>query len=67
MLAFSEFGANSYNTFNQPNFANPNSTLGQASFGVITGVNAPPTSPYGSFQGAAITQRIVQVHGKVTF
>jgi hypothetical protein len=60
-------GANAYNAFNKANFANPNSTLGSASFGLITGVVAPPTSPYGSFQGAAVTQRVLQVHGKITF
>ena len=62
-----EIGANAYNAFNHPNFSNPNATLGQASFGLITSVVAPPTSPYGSFQGAAVTQRILQVHGRLTF
>jgi hypothetical protein len=60
-------GANAYNAFNNVNFANPNSTLGSGNFGVITTTVAPPTSPYGSFQGAAVTQRVLQVHGKITF
>jgi hypothetical protein len=60
-------GAQAYNIFNHPNFSNPNTTLGVGSFGTITSVQAPPTSPYGSFQGAAVTQRILVVTGKVTF
>ena len=28
---------------------------------------APPTSPYGSFQGAAVTQRLMVIHGNLTF
>ena len=65
-LTFS-IGANAYNAFNNVNFAAPNATFGSGSFGLITSTNAPPTSPYGSFQGAAVTQRVLQVHGKITF
>jgi hypothetical protein len=60
-------GANAYNVFNHANFANPGSTVGSSTFGVISGVQAPPTSPYGSFQGAAVTQRVLVVHGRFTF
>ena len=60
-------GANAYNIFNKANFANPSSVVGSSTFGLITGTVAPPTSPYGSFQGAAVTQRVLQVHGKFTF
>ena len=60
-------GANAYNAFNNVNFSAPGATLGTGNFGLITGTNAPPTSPYGSFQGAAVTQRVLQVHGKITF
>ena len=62
-----DIGANAYNLFNHPNFAAPAAALGLNGFGTITGTVAAPTSPYGSFQGAAVTQRIVQVHGKLTF
>ncbi len=62
-----QVGANAYNAFNHANFASPNATLGSSSFGTITNVVSPPTSPYGSFQGAAVTQRVLQVHGKITF
>jgi len=61
-------GANAYNIFNHANFAAPYSAIGGSTpFGVITSVVAPPTSPYGSFQGAAVTQRVLQLHGKFTF
>jgi hypothetical protein len=60
-------GANAYNAFNHANFAAPNGALGSSSFGLIESTVAPPTSPYGSFQGAAVTQRVLQVHGKITF
>ena len=62
-----QIGANAYNAFNNVNFSNPNNSSGSGAFGLITGTNAPPTSPYGSFQGAAVTQRVLQVHGKITF
>jgi hypothetical protein len=66
-----QIGANAYNIFNHANFANPGITttndISTTSFGQITGTVAPPTSPYGSFQGAAVTQRLLQVHGKITF
>jgi hypothetical protein len=62
-----DVGANAYNVFNHPNFAAPDAALGTSAFGTITGTVAAPTSPYGSFQGAAVTQRIVQVHGKFVF
>jgi hypothetical protein len=60
-------GANAYNAFNNVNFGTPGTTTGTGNFGLITNTNAPPTSPYGSFQGAAVTQRVLQVHGKITF
>jgi hypothetical protein len=63
-------GAQAYNIFNHPNFGNPGGTLvegGGGNFGLISNTQAPPTSPYGSFQGAAVTQRLLVVTGKVTF
>jgi outer membrane receptor protein involved in Fe transport len=60
-------GAQAYNLFNHPNFSNPNTTLGDGNFGLITSIQAPPTSPYGSFQGAAVTQRVLVVTGKINF
>lgn len=60
-------GASAYNIWNHANFANPGSTIGSSTFGFIGGTLAPPTSPYGSFQGAAVTQRVLVVQGKFTF
>ncbi|MGC9224722.1 MAG: carboxypeptidase regulatory-like domain-containing protein [Terracidiphilus sp.] len=70
-----ELGAQAYNIFNHPNFANPGDAylgdpsdqITSSSFGNISAVVAPPTSPYGSFQSAAVTQRILVVTGKFTF
>ena len=64
-----EIGANAYNVFNHTNFGQPNSTVtaNMSNFGLIQNTLAPPTSPYGSFQGAAVTQRVLQVHGKIIF
>ena len=62
-----EIGANAYNVLNKVNFSPPVNDVSSGSFGLITSAVAPPTSPYGSFQGAAVTQRLVQVHGKITF
>jgi hypothetical protein len=68
-------GAQAYNIFNHPNFANPgdaysgdsSNQITSSSFGSIGAVVAPPTSPYGSFQSAAVTQRLLVVTGKFTF
>jgi len=65
-LAFS-LGASAYNVFNHVNFAPPNGNVGLSNFGQISSAVAPPTSPYGSFQGAAVTQRLLVVHGNFTF
>ena len=62
-----EIGANAYNLFNHVNFASPVTDVSLPSFGQIQSAVAPPTSPYGSFQGAAVTQRLLQVHGKIVF
>jgi hypothetical protein len=62
-----EIGANAYNAFNHVNFAAPVNDISSGAFGLITSAVAPPTSPYGSFQGAAVTQRVLQIHGKITF
>ena len=62
-----EIGANAYNVLNKVNFAQPVGDISSGAFGLIEGAVAPPTSPYGSFQGAAVTQRLVQVHGKIVF
>jgi hypothetical protein len=60
-------GANAYNVFNHPNFGPPVGDISSGSFGQIQSTVAAPTSPYGSFQGAAVTQRLLQLHGRITF
>ena len=63
-----KLGINAYNLFNDVNFASPNAnTQTPGNFGTITSAVAPPTSPYGSFQGAAVTQRLFVLHGTLTF
>ena len=62
-----EIGANAYNVWNHANFLAPVGDISSPAFGQITSAVAPPTSPYGSFQGAAVTQRLLQIHGKITF
>jgi hypothetical protein len=63
-----QIGAFAFNVFNHPNFQLPASDVANtAGLGNITGVAAPPTSPYGSFQGAGVGGRVVQVYGKFTF
>ena len=60
-------GANAYNVFNHPNFANPDATLGDTTFGDITSTAGIPASPYGSFVGAAAAPRILQLTGRIVF
>jgi len=60
-------GAQFYNILNHPNFANPSGTLSSGSFGQITATVGPPTSVYGSFQGASVSGRVVVVGGRFTF
>lgn len=61
------FGANFYNVFNHPNFANPDSNLADSNFGMITQTTAPPTGPYGSFFTGLPSGRIIQFQGKLVF
>ena len=60
-------GADAYNLFNHANFGAPGGSSGVSSLGVVSSTLSPPTSPYGSFQGAAVTQRLLVVHGKFVF
>jgi outer membrane receptor protein involved in Fe transport len=59
-------GASFYNVLNHPNFSNPGGDVG-SSFGNITSAVGPPTSAYGSFQGSAVTGRVVVLTGKIDF
>jgi len=60
-------GANFYNVFNHPNFAQPGQFLGSGTFGQVTEQTAPPTGPFGSFIAGLPAGRIVQLQGKIVF
>ncbi len=60
-------GANAFNSFNHPNFGQPVGNVSSGSLGTIVNTISPPTSPYGSFQGAAVSGRVIQVLGKIIF
>jgi hypothetical protein len=61
------FGASAYNLVNHPNFLNPNADIAGSGFGMITGTAIPPTSAYGSFQGSAVSGRVLVVTGRLQF
>jgi len=60
-------GANFFNILNHPNFAPPPNNLALGTFGVINSDIPPVSSPYGNFQGAGVSGRLVQVMGGITF
>jgi hypothetical protein len=60
-------GANFYNVFNHPNFAEPVDTFGAGNFGQVLNTTAPPTGPYGAFATGLPSGRVVQFQGKLVF
>lgn len=60
-------GVNFFNLFNHPNFAQPGISLTSGTFGQILSTVSAPTSAYGSFQGSAVSGRIIQTQVKITF
>ena len=60
-------GANFFNILNHPNFDLPVNNLALGNFGTITNTVSAPTSAYGSFQGSAVSGRVVQLQAKFTF
>jgi len=61
-------GANAYNILNHPRFANPYNNLADGSaFGYIQSTVTPASSPYGNFQGSAVSGRILQLELEVKF
>jgi hypothetical protein len=60
-------GANAYNVFNHPSFANPVHDTSSGQFGTIQSTVVPPTSPYGAFVGSAVSGRLLQVQARLTF
>ena len=61
------FGIQAYNVLNHANFANPSGSLSAGSFGLITGTLGPPTSIYGTGQGASVSGRVMVLTGRFTF
>ena len=59
--------ANAFNVFNHPNFANPNDNGASGLFGYILSTVSEPNSPYGNFQGAAVSGRVLQLGLKFKF
>lgn len=60
-------GANAYNILNHPNFGNPDSVIGSTTFGTVQNTVTPASSPYGNFQGAAVSGRILQLELRLKF
>jgi len=61
------FGIQAYNVLNHPNFANPSGSVTSGGFGTITSTLGPPTSIYGSFQGASVSGRVMVLTGTFSF
>jgi hypothetical protein len=60
-------GMQAYNVLNHANFANPSGTLTSGGFGTITSTLGPPTSIYGTGQGASVSGRLAVLTGTFTF
>jgi len=63
-----QLGASAYNSMNHPNFQNPGADVSDPStFGLISSTAIPPTSAYGSFQGSAVSGRVLVITGRFQF
>ena len=61
-------GAQFYNLFNHPNFAQPGNNFSSgSSFGQITSTVNTPTSILGSFLGGDASPRLIQLEAKFEF
>jgi len=60
-------GAQAYNLLNHPNFANPGGNIAGGGLGTISSTVSAPTSPYGSFQGSAVSGRVMVLSGRFQF
>ena len=62
-----KFGVNAFNLLNHPNFQVPNNNLASSAFGKTQADVPPVSSPYGNFQGAGVSGRILQVMAGISF
>jgi len=60
-------GAQLFNVLNHPNFANASGTVTSGALGLISTTVGPPTSPYGTGQGASVSGRLMLLTGRFTF
>jgi hypothetical protein len=60
-------GASAFNLMNHPNFASPSANVAVGGLGLISSTVAAPASPYGSFQGSAVSGRVLVLTGKFSF
>jgi len=60
-------GLTAYNAFNHPNFALPDNSLGDGTFGQTLSMEGVPSSPYGNFLGFDSSPRVVQLTAKFNF
>lgn len=61
------FGIQAFNLLNHPNFANPSGNISAPGLGLIGSTVSAPTSPYGAFQGAAVSGRVIVATGRFSF
>jgi hypothetical protein len=59
--------ANAYNVLNHRNFGNPDNLRLSGTFGTLQNTVVPASSPYGNFQGSAVSGRILQLEMQVKF
>ena len=62
-----QLGAYFFNILNHPNFDLPVNNVAFSNFGQIQSSVSAPTSAYGSFQGSAVSGRLIQTVVKFTF
>jgi hypothetical protein len=62
-----QLGANLFNVLNHPNFFTPFNNVANPAFGELFATAAQPTTPYGAFQGAGVTGRLIQMQAKLIF
>lgn len=62
-----QLGTQVFNLMNHPHFTSPNGNIAGGGFGMITGTVIQPTSPYGAFQGSAVSGRVLVVTGRFVF